>query len=101
MLRSRASIEGRRARCNRSGGDITIFTGSATLLDGSSLRLPGSTIRAARDGKIMEMNPRPVDVAVTRPMGESYTGRDVQLDTAVRELLGQLKPGTTGAAGGR
>ena len=83
-----------------TGGWI-IFTGGATLLDGSSLRLPGSTIRAARDGKVMEMNPRPVDVAVTRPIGESYTGRDVQLDTAVKELLGQLKPGSAGAAGGR
>ncbi len=49
----------------------------------------------------MEMNPRPVDVAVTRPIGESYTGRDVQLDTAVRELLTQLKPSATGAGGGR
>ena len=83
-----------------TGGWI-IFTGAATLLDGSSLRLPGSTIRAARDGKVMEMNPRPVDVAVTRPIGESYTGLDVQLDTAVKELLGQLKPGPAGAAGGR
>ncbi|OGX84731.1 peptidase S41 [Hymenobacter glacialis] len=83
-----------------TGGWI-IFTGGATLLDGSSLRLPGSTIRAARDGKVMEMNPRPVDVAVTRPMGESYTGRDVQLDTAVKELLGQLKTSPAGATGSR
>ena len=78
-----------------TGGWI-IFTSGATLLDGSSLRLPFSTIRAVRDGKVMEMNPRPVDVAVTRPIGESYTGRDVQLDAAVKELLGQLKPGGTG-----
>ena len=74
-----------------TGGWI-IFTSGVTLLDGSSLRLPTSTIRAVRDGKVMEMNPRSVDVAVTRPIGESYTGRDVQLDTAVKELLGQLKP---------
>lgn len=78
-----------------------IFTSAATLLDGSSLRLPFSTIRATSDGKVMEMNPRPVDVAVTRPIGESYTGRDVQLDTAVRELLTQLKPAAAGASGGR
>ena len=82
-----------------TGGWI-IFTGAASLLDGSTLRLPGSTIRAKRDGKVMEMAPRPVDVTVIRPMGESYTGRDVQLDTAVRELLGQLKSGATGATGG-
>jgi C-terminal processing protease CtpA/Prc len=82
-----------------TGGWI-IFTGAATLLDGSSLRLPFSTIRSKRDGKVMEMAPRPVDVAVTRPVGESYTDRDVQLDAAVRELLGQFKAGTTGTSGG-
>jgi hypothetical protein len=38
----------------------------------------------------MEMNPRPVDVAVRRPMGESYTDRDSQLEVAVNELLKQL-----------
>jgi hypothetical protein len=44
-----------------------------SLLDGSSLRLPTSTIRSTRDGQVMEMNPRPMDVPVTRPIGESYT----------------------------
>ena len=77
-----------------------IFTSGATLLDGSSVRLPFSTIRATRDGKVMEMNPRAVDVAVTRPIGESYSGKDVQLDTAVKELLGQLKPAASGSSGG-
>jgi tricorn protease len=72
-----------------TGGWI-IFTSGATLLDGSSLRLPTSTIRATRDGQVMEMNPRPVDIPVTRPIGESYTTRDVQLDTAVKELLGEV-----------
>jgi len=72
-----------------TGGWI-IFTSGTTLLDGSSLRLPTSIIRSTRDGKVMEMNPRPVDIPVTRPIGESYTDRDVQLDTAVKELLGQL-----------
>jgi hypothetical protein len=38
----------------------------------------------------MEMHPRPVDVPVTQPVGESDTGSDVQLDTAVAELLKQL-----------
>ncbi len=38
----------------------------------------------------MENNPRPVDIAVSRPIGESYTGKDSQLDTAVRELTAQL-----------
>jgi C-terminal processing protease CtpA/Prc len=63
-----------------------IYTSNVTLIDGSSLRLPSIVIRGS-DGKIMEMNPRPVDVLVERPIGESYTGRDSQLDAAVRELL--------------
>jgi len=42
------------------------------------------------DGKLMELAPRPVDVAVVRPIGESYGGHDVQLETAVRELLKQI-----------
>lgn len=60
------------------------------LLDGSSLRLPTSTIRAVRAGKVMEMNPRPVDIPVVRPIGESYSGRDAQLDAAVKELLAEV-----------
>ena len=66
-----------------------IYTGSMTLVDGSVMRMPGTLITGA-DGKSMENNPRPVDVAVTRPIGESYTGRDSQLDVAVRELLAQI-----------
>jgi hypothetical protein len=38
----------------------------------------------------MELNPRTVDVPVTRPIGESLAGKDSQLDMAVRELLGQI-----------
>jgi hypothetical protein len=33
-----------------------------------------------------------VDVPVTRPIGESYSGKDSQLDVAVAELLKQLGP---------
>jgi C-terminal processing protease CtpA/Prc len=66
-----------------------IYTGGVTLIDGSVLRLPGVKIFAA-DGTPMEMHPRPVDVPVTRPVGESFTGKDIQLDTAVAELLKQL-----------
>jgi len=47
----------------------------------------------------MEMHPRPVDVPVTRPVGESYTGSDVQLDTAVAELLKQLGAPAKSTAG--
>jgi C-terminal processing protease CtpA/Prc len=66
-----------------------IYTGSATLVDGSTMRMPGVRITTL-DGTTMELNPRPVDIPVTRPLGESLSGKDSQLDTAVRELLKQL-----------
>jgi C-terminal processing protease CtpA/Prc len=66
-----------------------IYTGSMDLVDGSVMRMPGTLITGA-DGKRMENNPRPVDVAVTRPIGESYTGKDSQLDAAVKTLLVDL-----------
>ncbi|HXI27364.1 MAG TPA: hypothetical protein VNG89_03050, partial [Vicinamibacterales bacterium] len=64
------------------------------LIDGSNLRMPSFKIFAS-DGSPMEMHPRPVDVPVTRPVGESYAGTDVQLDTAVAELLKQIGPAKT------
>jgi tricorn protease len=67
-----------------------IYTGSVDLVDGSVMRMPATLIQGA-DGKDMENNPRPVDIPVTRPIGESYSGRDSQLDAAVKELLGELK----------
>jgi C-terminal processing protease CtpA/Prc len=68
-----------------------IYTGSMELIDGSSMRTPGTLIQGS-DGKNMENNPRPVDIAVTRPIGESYLGKDSQLDAAVKELLSELGP---------
>ncbi len=68
-----------------------IYTGSATLIDGTTMRMPATRI-TSMDGKDMERNPRPVDIAVTRPIGESLTGKDSQLDVAVRELLKGLGP---------
>lgn len=64
-----------------------IYTWNAGLFDGTTVRLPRQLILGS-DGKNMELNPRPVDVLVTRPIGESLTGKDSQLDRAVRELLG-------------
>jgi Tol biopolymer transport system component/C-terminal processing protease CtpA/Prc len=64
-----------------------IYTSNTTLIDGSSLRLPGMRVTTA-DGAAMEMNPRPVDIAVDKPVGE--TGRDSQLDAAAKELLRQI-----------
>jgi C-terminal processing protease CtpA/Prc len=69
-----------------------IYTSNVTLIDGSGLRIPYIKITDAK-GAVMEMNPRPVDVPVTRPIGEGLTGKDSQLDVAVRELLKQLGNG--------
>ena len=77
-----------------------IFTGSITLIDGSVLRLPGSKIFAS-DGTPMEMHPRAVDVPVTRPVGESYSGKDTQLDAAVAELLKQIGLAAKSTSGSR
>ncbi len=70
-----------------------IYTGSQTLVDGSTIRMPTTRITTL-DGKTMELNPRPVDIPVTRPIGESLAGKDSQLDVAVKELLQQLSVGS-------
>jgi tricorn protease len=66
-----------------------IYTWNSGLFDGTTIRLPRQLILGS-DGKNMELNPRPVDVPVTRPIGESMTGKDSQLDAAVREMLKQI-----------
>lgn len=66
-----------------------VYTSNMPLLDGSVVRLPSTRVDDA-SGKTMEQAPRQVDIPVKRPVGESYSGRDSQLDTAVRELLTQL-----------
>jgi Tol biopolymer transport system component/C-terminal processing protease CtpA/Prc len=65
-----------------------IYTSNISLLDGTVFRLPFIRIQTS-EGVDMERNPRPVDVPVARPVGESYTDHDTQLDAAVRELLRQ------------
>ncbi|HJP95050.1 MAG TPA: LpqB family beta-propeller domain-containing protein [Pyrinomonadaceae bacterium] len=66
-----------------------IYTWNQSLIDGTTFRLPRMKI-TANDGTDMERNPRPVDIEVTRPIGETLTDHDSQLDAAVRELLKQL-----------
>lgn len=66
-----------------------IYTGGAQLIDGSNLRMPSIRITTLA-GENMEGHPRPVDTLVVRPIGESYSGKDVQLDTAVSHLLAKL-----------
>lgn len=64
-----------------------IYTWNSGLYDGTTVRLPRQLILGS-DGKNMELNPRTPDVPVTRPIGETLTGKDSQLDAAVRQLLG-------------
>jgi Tol biopolymer transport system component/C-terminal processing protease CtpA/Prc len=64
-----------------------IFTWNTQLFDGTTFRLPRQMI-SGNDGKDMELNPRQVDVPVTRPVGETLTGKDSQLDAAVKQLMG-------------
>ncbi len=66
-----------------------IFTGAQRLIDGSSVRVPGDRIRDTR-GQDMEMHPRPVDVEQLRPLGETETGADAQLEKAVQVLMAEL-----------
>jgi len=67
-----------------------VFTGAQPLIDGSQVRTPGSRIRDTR-GQDMEMHPRPVDIEVERPLGETSSGHDVQLEKAVETLLATFK----------
>jgi tricorn protease len=66
-----------------------IYTSNYNLIDGSSLRLPNTRITTA-EGAPMELHPRPVDLAVDKPLGESYQAHDSQLDAAVSELLKEI-----------
>ncbi|MGA9341820.1 MAG: hypothetical protein WBV61_05745 [Rhodanobacteraceae bacterium] len=56
---------------------------------GSSVRLPFIPITDNR-GQPMELHPRPVDVPVSRELGESHRDADSDLDAAVTTLLRQL-----------
>jgi C-terminal processing protease CtpA/Prc len=73
-----------------------IYTSNMPLIDGTIVRLPVTRVDDS-SGKLMEQVPRQVDIPVKRQVGESYTGRDAQLDTAVRELLKQLGARASGS----
>jgi len=66
-----------------------IYTGPEPLIDGSTVRLPTVRIQGAQ-GEDMEGHPRPVDIAVERPLGERAAGHDAQLEAAVATLLQQI-----------
>jgi tricorn protease len=63
-----------------------IFTFNLTLFDGTGLRVPNTKVSDLH-GNNLELNPRPVDLPVQRPIGE--TG-DSQLSAAVTELLHEV-----------
>jgi len=67
-----------------------VYTGGGTMVDGTVVRLPFMR-NAQLDNAALERTSRQVDIKVDRPMGESYTGRDAQLERAVQELLNQLR----------
>ncbi|MGH8224678.1 MAG: S41 family peptidase [Gammaproteobacteria bacterium] len=66
-----------------------IYTSNVPLINDFTVRLPFITITTA-DGKPMEMHPRPVDVPVAEPLGESYRGKDARLAAAVQVLMEQI-----------
>jgi Tol biopolymer transport system component/C-terminal processing protease CtpA/Prc len=69
-----------------------IYTGPETLIDGSTVRVPQVRIQGA-NGEDMEGHPRPVDIAIERPLGEGAAGHDAQLEAAVATLLQQIGAG--------
>lgn len=66
-----------------------IYTSNVPMIDGSLVRLPFITVTDVH-GKPMEMHPRPVDVPVSRPLGEAYRQTDSELDASVKTLLQQI-----------
>ncbi|MGH8273952.1 MAG: S41 family peptidase [Gammaproteobacteria bacterium] len=67
-----------------------IYTSDVRLIDGATVRLPFITVTTEK-GKPMELHPRPVDVPVAEPLGESYRGKDARIAAAVKTLLHQLQ----------
>jgi tricorn protease len=86
-------VEGYRAEAlGRVVGERTagwvVSSGGGGLVDGSSITIPaGKTI--ALDGTDLERHPRPVDLEVIQAPGESLSGRESQLDAAIKLLLKQ------------
>ena len=64
-----------------------IYTSNVPTIDGTQVRIPGTRVTTA-GGEPMEMHPRPVDIPADKPVGE--TGRDSQLDAAIKELIRQI-----------
>ncbi len=74
-----------------------IYTWAAQLIDGSVVRLPHARV-ITNSGQVMEMHPRPVDIRVERPVGQSYQHKDSQLAAAVRALMRKIQSSQKGVA---
>jgi Tol biopolymer transport system component len=77
-----------------------VYTSAGTMVDGTVVRLPFMR-NAQLDAAALERTSRKVDISVERPMGESYSGKDAQLERAVQELLGQIRSPRTPAGSPR
>lgn len=70
-----------------------IGTGSYSLIDGSTIRTPGVGVFLADSAHTnMENNAVQPDVLVENTPEDNLAGRDRQLETAVREVMKDLKP---------
>lgn len=67
-----------------------IFTWGTQLINGVNLRLPRFQ-NLTLDGEDMDEVARTPDVFIDRPIGQSLTGQDDQLDMAVKVLLEQIR----------
>ncbi len=71
-----------------------IGTGSYSLIDGSSIRTPGVGVFLADTARTnMENHAVQPDVYVENTPEDNLAGHDRQLETAVREVMKDLKPG--------
>ena len=81
------------------GDELAEFTATGKISHATRVSVPSESLRTSSvpstriqgaAGDDMELHPRPVDVTVERPLGETLGGKDAQLEAAVSELLKQL-----------
>jgi len=67
-----------------------IFTSGAGLVDGSFVRIPAWGCYTL-EGKDLELNGVQPDIKVINTFEDKINGRDPQLDTAISEILKEVK----------
>ena len=79
-----------------------IGTGSYSLIDGSSIRTPGVGVFLSDTARTnMENHAVQPDVLVENTPEDNLAGRDRELETAVREVMKDLKPSQSVAKSGK